>query len=137
MPFTPFFTLAAIIPLLPPSLLAGISLVSWFGKQGAAKELLFGELIYGPIGIMIGSSYWVFPHALMIVITALSIADARLYEAAIALRTSKLKTFFTVTIPGCKYGLISTGFVVFTLIFTDFGVPKVIGGNFNMLAADI
>jgi len=137
MPFKWFFKLVAMIPLLTPSLLSGISLVYWFGRQGVAKELLFGELIYGPIGIIIGSSYWVFPHALMIVITALSITDARLYEAAIALRTSKVKTFFTVTIPGCKYGLISAGFVVFTLIFTDFGVPKVIGGNFNMLATDI
>ena len=137
MPFKWFFKLVAAIPLLTPSLLSGISLVYWFGRQGVAKDLLFGESIYGPIGIVIGSSYWVFPHALMIVITALSITDARLYEAAIALRASKVKTFFTVTIPGCKYGLISTGFVVFTLIFTDFGVPKVIGGNFNMLATDI
>ena len=137
MPFKWFFKMVAVIPLLTPSLLSGISLVYWFGRQGVARDLLMGESIYGPIGIVIGSSYWVFPHALMIVITALSITDARLYEAAIALRTSKLKTFFTVTIPGCKYGLISTGFVVFTLIFTDFGVPKVIGGNFNMLATDI
>ena len=137
MPFKWFFKLVAVIPLLTPSLLAGISLVYWFGRQGVARGLLMGESIYGPIGIIIGSSYWVFPHALMIVITALSITDARLYEAAVALRASKVKTFFTVTIPGCKYGLISTGFVVFTLIFTDFGVPKVIGGNFNMLATDI
>ena len=112
MPFKWFFKLIAAIPLLTPSLLSGISLVYWFGRQGVAKDLLLGESIYGPIGIVIGSSYWVFPHALMIVITALSITDARLYEAAIALRTSKIKTFFTVTIPGCKYGLISTGFVV-------------------------
>jgi iron(III) transport system permease protein len=137
MPFKLFFKLVAAIPLLTPSLLSGISLVYWFGKQGVAKELLLGESIYGPIGVVIGSSYWVFPHALMIVITALSITDARLYEAALALRTSRVKTFFTVTIPGCKYGLISAGFVVFTLIFTDFGVPKVIGGNFNVLATDI
>lgn len=137
MPFKWFFKLVAVIPLLTPSLLSGISLVYWFGRQGVAKELLLGESIYGPIGILIGSSYWVFPHALMVVITALSITDGRLYEAAIALRASKIKTFFTVTIPGCKYGLISAGFVVFTLIFTDFGVPKVIGGNFNMLATDI
>jgi iron(III) transport system permease protein len=137
MPFKLFFKLVAAIPLLTPSLMSGISLVYWFGKQGVANDLLLGESIYGPIGIVIGSSYWVFPHALMIVITALSITDARLYEAAIALRTSNIKTFFTVTIPGCKYGLISAGFVVFTLIFTDFGVPKVIGGNFNVLATDI
>ncbi len=137
MPFKWFFKLVAAIPLLTPSLLSGISLVYWFGRQGVARDLLLGESIYGPIGIIIGSSYWVFPHALMIVITALSITDARLYEAAIALRTSQIKTFFTVTLPGCKYGLISAGFVTFTLIFTDFGVPKVIGGNFNMLATDI
>ena len=137
MRFKWFFRLVAVVPLLTPSLLSGISLVYWFGRQGVAKELLLGESIYGPVGIIIGSSYWVFPHALMIVITALSITDARLYEAATALRTSAVKTFFTVTLPGCKYGLISAGFVVFILVFTDFGVPKVIGGNFNMLATDI
>mgnify|MGYP002631453351 CR=1 FL=1 len=137
IPFKSVFKLISIIPLLTPSLLGGISLVYWFGKQGVANALLMGESIYGPIGIVIGSSYWVFPHVLIIVVTALSITDARLYEAAIALRTSTIKMFFTITLPGCKYGLISAGFVAFTLIFTDFGVPKVIGGNYNMLATDI
>ena len=137
MPFKWFFKIIAIIPLLTPSMLGGISLVYWFGNQGVAKGLLMGESIYGPIGIVMGSVYWVFPHALMIIITALSITDARLYEAAVALRTSKIKTFFMVTIPSCKFGLISAGFVVFILIFTDFGVPKVIGGMYNMLATDI
>jgi iron(III) transport system permease protein len=42
-----------------------------------------------------------------------------------------------VTLPGARYGLISATFVVFTLVITDFGVPKVIGGQFNMLATDI
>ena len=54
MPFKTFFKLVAVIPLLTPSLLAGVSLVYCFGRQGAARELLFGELIYGPIGLMIG-----------------------------------------------------------------------------------
>ncbi len=137
IPFKMFFKLIALIPLLTPSLLSGISLVYWFGNQGVAKDLLMGSSIYGPIGIIIGSSYWIFPHALMIVITALAITDSRLYEAAESLRTSKIKIFFTVTLPGAKYGLISASFVVFTLAFTDFGVPKVIGGNFNVLATDI
>jgi len=137
MPFKWFFKIVAIVPLLTPSMLSGISLVYWFGNQGVAKSFLMGEPIFGPIGIVLGSVYWVFPHALMIIITALSITDARLYEAATALRTSKLKTFFMVTIPSCKFGLISAGFVVFTLIFTDVGVPKVIGGSYNVLATDI
>ena len=137
MPFKWLFRLVALIPLLTPSLLSGISLVYWFGNQGVAKDLLMGESIYGPIGIIIGSCYWVFPHALMIVITALSIADGRLYEAAASLRTSKVRTFLTITVPGAKYGLISAGFVIFTLVFTDFGVPKVIGGGYDMLATDV
>lgn len=84
-----------------------------------------------------GLAFWCFPHALMILVTALSNTDARLYESAKALRTSGFRTFLTVTLPSIKYGLISACFVVFTLVITDFGVPKVIGGQYNMLATDI
>ncbi len=131
------FRAAAQIPILAPSLLPGISLVYLFGNQGMLKEWLFGASIYGPIGIVIGEVFYTFPHALMILITALSLTDARLYEAAESLGASRLRTFFTVTLPGAKYGLISAVFVVFTLTITDFGVPKVIGGQFNVLATDI
>ena len=127
----------AQIPLLAPSLLPAISLVYLFGNQGLAKGLLFGHSIYGPIGIVIGEVFWTFPHALIIITTALALADARLYEAAEALKAGPWRTFWTVTIPGARYGLISAVFVVFTLVITDFGVPKVIGGQFNMLATDI
>ncbi|NJO67604.1 MAG: putative 2-aminoethylphosphonate ABC transporter permease subunit [Rhodospirillales bacterium] len=137
MPFKGFFKAVALIPILAPSLLPGISLVYLFGNQGILKELMFGHSIYGPIGIVIAMCFWTFPHALMVIITALSVSDARLYEAAQVLRASKVKTFFTVTLPGCKYGLISAAFVVFTLVITDFGVPKVIGGQYNVLATDI
>jgi iron(III) transport system permease protein len=73
----------------------------------------------------------------MILVTALSISDARLYEAATALRATKPRIFLTITLPGVKYGLISATFVVFTLVITDFGVPKVIGGQYNVLATDV
>ena len=137
MPFTGFFRLIALIPLLSPSILAAIALVYWFGNQGVLKAVLFGYSIYGPIGIIMASVYWTFPHALMILSTSLSLSDARLYEAADVLHTSKLRAFLTITIPGARYGIISTTFVIFTQVFTDFGVPKVIGGNYNVLATDI
>ena len=137
MPARGLFKTIAQIPILAPSLLPAISLVYLFGNQGLAKGLLFGASIYGPIGIVIGEVFWTFPHALIIITTALAISDARLYEAAEALRASPNRTFWTVTIPGARYGLISAVFVVFTLVITDFGVPKVIGGQFNVLATDI
>jgi len=137
MPFKGFFKLVALIPLLSPSILAAIALVYWFGNQGVLKEMLLGKSIYGPIGIIMASVYWTFPHALIILTTSLSLSDSRLYEAAEVLKTSKLRAFFTITIPGARYGIISTAFVIFTQVFTDFGVPKVIGGNYNVLATDI
>jgi iron(III) transport system permease protein len=140
MPFKGLFRTIALVPLLAPSLLSALSLIYWFGNQGLARGLVqtFGfENIYGAPGIVVAECFAVFPHALMILITALSLADARLYEAANALGTSTRRKFFTITLPGAKYGLISAALVSFTLVMTDFGIPKVIGGNFNMLATDV
>jgi iron(III) transport system permease protein len=137
VPFKGLFKSIAMVPILVPSLLPGIALVYLFGNQGMAKEVLMGQTIYGPIGIVIAEVFFTLPHALLIIMTALSIADARLYEAALSLRASRPRIFFTVTLPGARYGLISAGFVVFTLVITDFGAPKVIGGQFNVLAVDI
>lgn len=131
------FRSIAMIPILVPSLLSGISLIYLFGKQGIFRELLMGYEIYGPIGIIIAEVFYTFPHALLIIMTALSIGDARLYEAAKVLRAKSIRTFFTVTLPSSKYGVISAAFVVFTLVITDFGIPKVIGGNYNVLAVDV
>jgi iron(III) transport system permease protein len=132
--------LTALIPLLAPSLLSAISLIYWFGNQGVAKGLLqslgFAQ-IYGAPGIVLAECFTVFPHALMILVTALTLADARLYEAADSMGSGAARKFFTITLPGAKYGLVSAALVVFTLVLTDFGIPKVIGGNFNMLATDI
>jgi iron(III) transport system permease protein len=137
MPFKGAFRLVAMMPILVPSLLPGIALIYLFGNQGILKSLLMGQSIYGPLGIVIGSVFFTFPHAMIIITTALSIADQRQYEAAESLRASKWRTFWTVTIPGARYGLISAAFVTFTLVITDFGLPKVIGGQYNVLAIDI
>nr|WP_307684945.1 putative 2-aminoethylphosphonate ABC transporter permease subunit [Variovorax boronicumulans] len=136
-PLKAVFRLIALIPLLAPSLLSAISFVQWFGNQGALKFLLGGMSIYGAPGIILAEVYNTFPHALMILVTALSLADGRLYEAAAALRTRPFRQFMTITLPSCKYGLISAATVVFTYAVSDFGAPKVIGGNFNVLSVDV
>ncbi|HMS06918.1 MAG TPA: putative 2-aminoethylphosphonate ABC transporter permease subunit [Burkholderiaceae bacterium] len=140
MPFKPLLRGITLVPLLAPSLLAAISLIYWFGNQGALKDALRAlgiAQIYGAPGIVMAECFAVFPHALMILVTALSLADARLYEAADALGATAWRKFLTITLPGAKYGLISAALVSFTLVITDFGIPKVIGGDFNVLATDV
>ena len=131
------FGAIAIIPLLSPSLLQAISLIYLFGNQGIINEVLQGRSIYGPIGIIAGLSMWSFPMALIIIKASMSASDGRLYESAISMRTGAVRVFFTITLPGVKYGLISSLFVIFTLTFTDFGVAKVIGGNYQVLSTDL
>ncbi len=140
MPFKALFRGITLVPLLAPSLLSAISLIYWFGNQGVLKAAMQDigiDQIYGAPGVVLAECFAVFPHTLMILVTALSLSDARLYEAADAMGTTALRKFFTITLPGAKYGLISAALVTFTLVITDFGIPKVIGGNFNVLATDV
>ena len=137
MPAKGLFYSTALVPLFAPSLLPAIALIYFFGNQGFLKSWIFGGTIYGPVGIVMAEVFYTFPHALTILIAALRLADARLYEAADALGASRARIFFTVTLGGAKYGLISAVVVVFTLVITDFGIPKVIGGQFSVLATDV
>jgi iron(III) transport system permease protein len=137
LPLRWLFQGIALIPIFAPSLLPGLALIYLFGTQGFFKAWLGGGQIYGFEGIVIAQVFYCLPHAMLILVTALATADARLYEAADVLGASKVRVFFTVTLPGAKYGVISAALVVFTLVMTDFGVAKVIGGNFNVLATDV
>ena len=140
LPAKGIFRTIALAPLLAPSLLSAIAFIYWFGNQGVLKDWMQAlgiASIYGAPGIVLAEIFAVFPHALMILVTALSLADARLFEAADALGTTRMRKFFTITLPGAKYGIASAAMVSFTLVITDFGIPKVIGGNFNVLATDV
>ena len=137
LPFKGLWRLLGLSPLLGPSLLGAISFVQWFGTQGVLKSWLGDNSVYGPIGIVLATCYSAFPHALMIVLVALATADGRLYEAATAMGASRLRRFWTVTLPGTRYGLVSAALVVFCLSVSEFGIPKVIGGNFKVLAVEV
>jgi iron(III) transport system permease protein len=101
--------------------------IGWFGLN----------TIYGMPGMVLAMTFSSFPHALMILLAALALSDARLYEVAESLGTSEWRKFMTITLPGAKYGLVSACMVVFTMAVSEFGVPKVIGGNTAVLAVDI
>lgn len=138
-----FFRYVALLPLFAPTMMHGIALTYLFGNQGILTTGFFGALpgfdmeLYGPLGIILSEIIYTFPQAYLIMAVSLAFADYNLYEAAETMGAIKLRKFLTVTLPNVKYGLISTIFVCFTQSFTDFGAPKVVGGQFNVLATDI
>ncbi|KKI93990.1 phosphonate ABC transporter permease [Bacillus sp. SA1-12] len=137
------FRYSALLPLFAPTMMHGIALMYLFGNQGIITNGFFGYLpgidieLYGATGIIIAEVIYTFPQAFLILFITLQQTDYRLYEAADSLGTKKGKQFLTITLPSAKYGLISSMFIVFTLSFTDYGAPKVVGGQYNVLATDI
>ncbi|WP_183192271.1 putative 2-aminoethylphosphonate ABC transporter permease subunit [Brevibacillus fluminis] len=139
-----FFRYVALLPLFSPTMMHGIALTYLFGNQGLITKGFFGLFehgiqieLYGPVGIIISEVIYTFPQAYLILAASLMFADYNLYEAAETLGAGKTRKFLTVTLPNVKYGLVSAVFVCFSMSFTDFGAPKVVGGQYNVLATDV
>ena len=136
--FKCFFKSLAMFPMFAPTMMHAIGLVYLFGNQGLVTNLLGVHVpIYGAVGIILAQIIYVFPQSFQILYISLSSTDYRLYEASNTMGISKIREFISITIPSIKYSLISSAFVSFTLCFTDFGAPKVIGGEFNVLSIDV
>ncbi|MCZ8516589.1 putative 2-aminoethylphosphonate ABC transporter permease subunit [Paenibacillus filicis] len=138
-----FFRAVALLPLFAPSMLQGLALIYLFGNQGLISTGFFGRIpefrieLYGPIGIIISEILYTFPQAFLMLSVALASSDYRIYEAAETLGAGKWRKFWTITVPGTKFALLSSIFVCFVMTFTDFGAPKVVGGQYNVLATDL
>jgi iron(III) transport system permease protein len=135
IPAKPLWRSISLLPLLAPSMLPGIALIYLFGNQGVLRSL-FPDNIYGFWGIVLGQAIYTFPHALMVLLSTLALADARLFDAASSMGASPWRAFRSITWPGSRQGVFAAGCLVFTLCITDFGVPVVVGGNYQVLALE-
>ena len=124
------FTMLFTLPMLIPSISHGMGLVLLFGDNGIISNLLHMRFfLYGYVGIILGSILYSFPVAFLMLNDTFQYEDYTTYEAASVLGLSKRQQFFTITLPNIKGPLISVIFSVFTMIFTDYGVPLVVGGK--------
>lgn len=126
-----------LLPLFAPSLFPCVGLMYLLGPQGLAPWLLCGAELQGPAGVFLGSLVYCLPHAVLLCSASLRSIEPSLYEAARTLGAGPWRQFATVTLPHMRYGLASAALVSFTLTITDFGIPKMLGGDFSMLATEI
>lgn len=135
----------AMLPIFIPTMTHAIAMIYLFGENGlfttgffgAIPELAFTFPLYGKWGVIVAECIYIFPAIYMMFSVAFKVCDYRLYEAAEVMGTSKSRIFTTITIPAVRYTIISGFFSAFTMVFSDFGIPKVLGGNYNLLATDI
>lgn len=119
-----------VLPMLIPSISHGMGLILLFGDNGLLTNLLGVNVgLYGYTGIIMGSVLYSFPVAFLMLNDAFQYEDYTVYESAEVLGISKMRQFMCITMPNMRQALISSTFAVFTMVFTDYGVPLMTGGK--------
>ena len=118
------------VPMLIPSISHGMGLVLLFGDNGMITNLLHINIgLYGYLGIVIGSVLYSFPCAFLLFYDSFQYEDFTIYESARVLGLSRGRQFITITLPSMKRAIVSAMLSVFTMVFTDYGVPLMTGGT--------
>ncbi|MGL4563508.1 MAG: ABC transporter permease subunit [Brevinema sp.] len=132
------FTSISSLFLLIPSIVIATILMYLFGKLGIFTKLFgFNIDIYGFKGIVIAEIIYIFPILSVYFLLALQNMNLQLHQVAELFGASRFRRFFTITIPSLKTYFFSAFMIAFITAFTDFGIPKILGGNYNVLATEI
>lgn len=124
-----FLAVLFTLPMLIPSVSHGIGFINLFGTNGLICDLD----IFGIKGIVMGSVMYSFSTAFLLFNDVYKYIDNSLYENAKVLGLNKWETFRKITLPHMSKSFLPALFAVFTLVFTDYGVPLAIGGNYVTL----
>jgi len=137
IPFKRFFRTVAIFPIISPPFLIALAAIFVFGNHGVITDLFNLDWdIYGLDGLVMTETLAYFPIAFMVLEGVLSKVDPAMEEAALDLGASKLRTFFTVTLPLATPGIATALLLVFIRSLEDFGNPIVIQGDFPVLTVE-
>ena len=122
-----------LAPLFAPSIMPAIGLIYLIGSNG----LILNTDLYGALGVFLGGLIFALPHATLQILVSLNTLDTRTIDAARSLGAGNFRRFMTVIAPHCRRGILNAILVTFVLTITDFGVPKLLGGSFPVLATEI
>lgn len=128
--FKNLFVVLFTVPMLIPSISHGMGLVQLFGDNGLITNMLGINIgLYGYKGIVMGSVLYSFPVSFLMFHDSLQYEDFTVYEAASVLGLNKRHQFVTITLPSMRRTIVSAVLAVFTMVFTDYGVPLMTGGT--------
>jgi putative spermidine/putrescine transport system permease protein len=113
MPGTQILRQMFLLPLLFPQIVTGIGLVLWFSAIGGVPtwmRLLLGHLII------------TLPCVVITVTASLETLDRSLEDAAMNLGANRIKTFFYITLPSIKSGVLAGAIFAWLTSFSNFTV---------------
>lgn len=140
-----FFSAAAIMPIVLPSLVGVMAFMFLYGETGlipnAIKDL-FGlkEVPFklgGVSGILIVHAYTMYVYFYMTVSAAINKIDPSLEEAAYNLGANRFKVFWKVTFPLLTPAIVAASLLVFMISMASFSAPFLLAGGYRVLSLQI
>jgi iron(III) transport system permease protein len=120
------------LPLVIPSYVGGLVLVSVLGPRGFAQGALAPlgverlPEIYGLPGAVLALTLFSYPYVFLMVRGALRGTDPALEEASRSLGSGALATFFRVTLPQLKPAIVAGALLVALYSLSDFGAVSLL-----------
>lgn len=104
-------------------------------KYGIISEPL--DLFYNAFSLNLVMVYAYLPFMILPLYTQLVKLDGRLLEAASDLGARPIKSFFTITLPLSKTGIIAGSMLVFVPAVGEFVIPELVGGSENLMIGKV
>ena len=131
--------LLLIAPFLTSYLLRVLAWKVILGDQGVVNTFLFwtgirspehplSQLLYSKFAVMLVLGYIWLPFVALPIFVSLESLDRRLLEAASDLGASRLRSFWSITLPLSLPGVIAAFFFVFVPTLGEFVTPSLVGG---------
>ncbi len=121
------------LPMVLPPVVTGYLLLVLFGAKGPIGSLLKGtlgiEVVFSWAGAVLASMVVGFPLMVRAIRLAFQSVDPRLEMAAWSLGSSRLATFFQVSLPLARRGVIAGWTLAFARSLGEFGATIMVAGN--------
>lgn len=137
--------IAAVSPLILPSLVSVLAFIFLYGESGFITkgiQYLFHLdkvpfVLKGKTGILLVHLYTQYVYFYLNVSSALKGVDRSLEESARNLGANRIQVFFRITFPLLTPALVASSLLVFMTSMASFSAPLLLGGNFRLLSTQL
>ena len=137
----PMLLLMVMLPFWTSFLLRVYAWKGLLTEQGIINHLLIAlglvnepmQLLYNDVSMLIGMTYVYLPFMVLPLYANLVKLDGRLLEASQDLGATPWQTFWLVTVPLSRSGVVAGSMLVFIPCLGEFVIPSLLGGAENLM----
>jgi sulfate transport system permease protein len=127
-----FLTTLIDLPFAVSPVIAGLVFILLFGRQGFLGPWVFEHdirIVFAVPGIVLATIFVSFPFIAREIIPVMEATGSHEEEAARVLGASGLQTFFRVTLPNIKWGVVYGVILCSARVIGEFGAVSVVSGK--------